>query len=451
MVLINNGKEAKRTRFHEFIHGVTGIKNLNRFMIGFIEGETENLVESFMGDNTSCGGKGYSTGLDFAFNFSMDSAYMMPVAIIQQIEHILGKKSYSSIINGDRTFEKEFANKYGKSLLIFMAHRTRRLLRKDGESVIYSYFKKTQDILMKKTFDKDYEQIESIEDAKTYLNKLRGFETVRARVFINKEEDSTFHDYYDEKFRKIIQKLKSKGIQEDEVVKCLEEYRYERQEFKSAYTKEREQKEKKNIIYNFALNQFNDNKKIIDIDEYKFKYFMVSPNSGFVCVLKKENDSGFVIPYSPGDAYDRKRLLEITKKINSKAQEKQDEAQDYSLFWCKEDSKISRYLDFFEQQEYREESIDFIPGEIKKVLYDYLKTDRDESEISMLRDEKIQENENQSFSIKSEQNSDIESERFNEKVEKAKDLIKLSKEQDEEISELEKQVQKDGVNLDTLE
>lgn len=50
--------------------------------------------------------------------------------------------------------------------------------------------------------------------------------------------------------------------------------------------------------------------------------------------------------------------------------------------------------------------------------------------------------------IFSDHNIQIDS---NDKIEKAKKLIKLSKEQDEEISELEKQVQKDGVNLDTLE
>lgn len=56
-VINNNNKWDKRVRFHEFVHGITGLKtlfyNIGPFR-GFLEGETDNITEDFLDDNTSC-------------------------------------------------------------------------------------------------------------------------------------------------------------------------------------------------------------------------------------------------------------------------------------------------------------------------------------------------------------------------------------------------------------
>lgn len=221
------------------------------------------------------------------------------------MEHALGKKSYNSILHGNMQFEREFAKQYGMPLMIYMAYRTRMLLAGDRLNGRFedlqifdkaAYFKKTQDVLMRKIFDKDSEKIENIEDAKLYLQKLRTFETVRGRISTKEKEsdkfveDTSFREYYDEKYNNVIEMLQSKGITKSEIESQLEKYKYERQDFKPLHTKEEEKEDIKHLVTFFIAEESVTAKKIMDINRYGIKYIRVLPNSFHVVVLKKETE-----------------------------------------------------------------------------------------------------------------------------------------------------------------
>ena len=343
----------KRTRFHEHIHAMTGKKcllyNLG-MMRGFLEGETENLVEDFWGDGTSSfiNYENKDKIRNIQFNFSRDTTYKPQVSIIKQMEHALGKKSHDSIINGNMEFESEFAKKYGKSLMIFMAYRSRMLLVgkhinewfKENEPFDeVKYFKETQDILMKKVFEKDFGNIENIDDAKLYFQKLRGFETVRGRISTQEKysdrivEDTSFEEYYNEKYKTAVEILKSKGIDETEIESELEQYKYEKQKFNSYRTKKEEKEFIKEILINEMAEKSIQDRNLIDGSQYDFSYTKVLEDSYYINLKKRDNM--------------QKYNFSIVSQNDEKAFDEFNERFD------------------FEKNGYKEEKIEFADGEFQ--------------------------------------------------------------------------------------
>ena len=462
----------KRVRFHEHIHAITGKKDLLyvlQFLRGFLEGETENLTEAYLGDNTSSYRfyKQKDKMDRILFNFSENTIYAPFVSIVRQIEHSIGKKSYNSILKGNMEFEKEFAEKYGMQLMIFMAYRTRMLMAGEKINRIFKerkpfdeikYFKETQDILMKKVFDKDFEDIKNIDDAKLYLQKLRDFETVRGRISsFDKEvydfiEDTSFQEYYDKKYKEVIERIANKGIKKEEIVSNLEQFEYERQEFKPRSTEEEEEEQEQEWTKDFIVSKIAEkcirNKEKIDINQYYFNYFRVLSNCFSINIVRKGTTQGYYI--SIIEPYESDKFHEIFSQIEDSNEREYDEEHD-----------ISKYLDFFKEKGYKEEKIEFADSEFQEYM-DYElnhRFDINQAVIAELRVETINDENAERIKELQEENETIKSlltpeilnerekESLSKKIKRAKELIAKSKAQDKEIKELEKRTQMKGTEF----
>ena len=302
----------KAIRLHEFIHAITGKKSILIFYIkGLIEGETENLAKSIYNDNTSS--VEYNWKKDkIQYNFPKDTTYKNLVTLVQQMEYVIGSKSYESILKGNMSFENKFAKEYGVQLMTFMAYRINRLHNEEygisinkilGRSFNETkYLKETQDILMENVFDKDFEKVENLEDAKKYLEKLKNFETVRAKISTfdsNKNEeikDISFKEYYNKKLEDISKKLEEKGISKESINTELEQYQYEEQQYKPMFT---EQEFMKIDLIQGLGREIIRNNHIIDINDYTIKTLKMSNGERYnnynYIVIKKATNEGYFI------------------------------------------------------------------------------------------------------------------------------------------------------------
>ena len=332
--------DNKHVRLHEFIHAM-GLKPIHTiemkkdlktlsmklkkdlnimsllFTSGLVEGQTENLAQSFFDNNISKKLTYYHKGKEnkIQYNFSKDTTYHNLVTLVQQMEYVMGKKSYESIIKGNMSFENEFANEYGLKLMAFMTFRTRRLHIEEYNSFaqklnnilgrhfdVAKYLNETQNILMEKVFEKDFGKVENLEDSKKFLEKLRNFETVRAKITtINHDkkeevEDTSFEEYYQKKFGDISKLLEEKGISRDIIDVELEQYQYEKQEYKPLFTKEEELGYAKNSIICTLADVIIANNDILDISDYEVKAFRLSNEMDYYFfILEKGTKEGFLI------------------------------------------------------------------------------------------------------------------------------------------------------------
>ena len=241
----------KKTRLHETIHAHTGRKRVLKELLinrGFLEGQTESLASEFFGEDTASS-KVERNGLtmdEISYNFPYTTGYKSCVSITRQMEVALGHKSHDSIVNGDGSFEKEFAQKYGISTLIYLAGITDIMSLDDVLQLGMpqaGMLKSAQNKLLKRVFNKDFENVNSVEDAREYFDKLREFEKVRARISTkdsnNKETiktDTTYEEYYKSQMQKVKEKLETLGIPMNQVEVALADYQYERQPFMDIYS-----------------------------------------------------------------------------------------------------------------------------------------------------------------------------------------------------------------------
>ena len=239
--------ESKKARFHECIHAHTGrgmamLEAL--FLRGFLEGQTENLTSEFFGEKYSSlvtSGRGRDRK-QIEYNFPTTTGYKDCVCITKQMEAAIGQKSHDSIVNGNLSFEREFAKKYGILALTYLAGKTELMALETNFNLGLNkeyLIRSTQNTLLKTVFNRDFKDIKSVEDAREYFEKLREFEKTRARTSSldpktgrKTEEDTTYEKYYEKQLQKAKEKLKSLGIPEEQIQDGLKEYQYQRQDFK---------------------------------------------------------------------------------------------------------------------------------------------------------------------------------------------------------------------------
>jgi hypothetical protein len=250
--------KAKRVIAHELIHRSSGPQYIlnNSTMHGLIEGETENLVEHLYGNNTSTVINVYKksdtliSAKEVRLNVSDETAYPLNVALVQQMEYLLGEKSYQSILEGRMEFENKFIQAYGLPLFIILKARSSKhtnkinsliktLIQEDEKDdreldrMTYEeieYFQETQDILLKRAFNYEFTKIKNAEDAHNFLIKLRNFEPYRAR-FVKIEmgkttPDSNFEYYYNEMYEKTNNLLEKMGYVHLDIFKAIGELFY---------------------------------------------------------------------------------------------------------------------------------------------------------------------------------------------------------------------------------
>ena len=306
--ILEDSSMNKKVGLHETIHYLGGqmIMLKNYFSRALMEGATEGLVVDYFDEGKSsalkflCNDSKDIKKANLQYNFTTISGYSPFISLVKQLEYIVGEKSYKSIINGDRDFikkvEKEIGKKellkiIGKSSLLYYSRHTSlgKKLRKHGKELELE--KSIQDQILNSYFGRKYNEIKSPEEAKEFMNKLRGFETYRAKIsYLTRDNefvrDDTFKKFYEEKYNGLTEKFN-----EDKELK--EEYQYKEQEYRELKLTEKEKFPKED--YSLAiLSREGEIKgsKNFDLDIYKTK------NGGMILSY----DGKSIIPFRfPGE------------------------------------------------------------------------------------------------------------------------------------------------------
>lgn len=219
--------ELKETKLHESIHKLTnrtGFISNNRKLIGLLEAGTEKICENAYGDKTSH--NVYAGKSKIHVNFSKSSYQLQQVIYRQMAQLSVPQMADEGIIEGDFfVFLNQFERLYGEDLLLYLTHRTTRMVQDLGftKKKTINYFKEAQNMLLTKVFDQKMSEVETEEGIIDYMNELRNFENYVARI----SNDDTFKDYYISKYNYVIDLAKQKGID----LSKIEEFEYSPVEF----------------------------------------------------------------------------------------------------------------------------------------------------------------------------------------------------------------------------
>ena len=342
---------SKRVIAHEFIHRSSGrdyISN-NSKMQGLIEGQTENLVEHFYGNKTSTILNSYKqeNGLinakEVRLNVSRETAYPLNVSLIQQMEYILGEKSYKSILEGTSEFENSFATKYGVPLLITMKARSCKhtnklnnlietlIMSKSDDEMSLSkmnydeigYFQETQNILLYKAFNADFEKIKNDIDKKKFLIKLREFEPYRARVVKismgKTTPDNSFEFYYNAMYTKTNDLLEKLGYNHLDIYKAIGELFYQAQPNYPEVPEEQTISNAKKTKFESMVYSCMKYDKILDPNDI-MTYLIRVPHTNDYCLVSTVNAiTERVVPIP--DVYTTRKFVKEIVKDDSKFDE----------------------------------------------------------------------------------------------------------------------------------
>lgn len=239
--LDSDEEKAKIIRLHEFIHLIqtldTTSKNIwtywDESQVQALAEETIYFLSSKEEKKCSYNSKKNNKEAVFFFDVQRDSTYLHPVTFLKQMEVALGRKHYRNNFLDRLGFFKDFADKYGAELLTYLYSRT-HILEKcefDDCDIQAQYIKETQDTLFKGVFDKDIEEMDSIQSAIDVLRKMIEMKKYRAKIYVFSDKESNFYtgfsELYNEYYRKIGRKLAYIGYTKSDIVKALDPYSYE--------------------------------------------------------------------------------------------------------------------------------------------------------------------------------------------------------------------------------
>lgn len=252
----------KKTRLHETNHYMAGRKygytnTLNRWLL---EGANNNLVIDYFDDNTSSFydldlGTNYSARVQYNF---MESSYPHCVSLVKQLEYITGVKSYESSINGNSNFFRAVIRKLGVIPTIKLCVTANRLENQNSYS--FENLKELQNMIMHTSFNKEFENIQTIQDAKSYLERLRDFELYRGKITALSNNgdlirDNSYKDYYTNQHTKLQERFGDR----------LEEYSYKGQEMKPTLeeSEEKIQEQIKRLLMERMIGTYEGDKNKI--------------------------------------------------------------------------------------------------------------------------------------------------------------------------------------------
>ena len=276
----NKDRRARISRFHEFIHYIQHMlsKNPDEILNDIMtEAQTESLAISRDEAKRSRAVifKQTSKPTMAIFNYPAD-CYPFAVALLRQMEAIMGRKSYDKHFESDREFPEEFTKKYGKDLYTFIYARMNALEFEKNDEIEANkefYFSEAQDKLMKEAFRQDYNKMKTIEDAKDILTRLRELEKQRADLYVkegpgNIKPIGHYEEFYDSLYKRIGNRLLKLGYSKEKILTELEEFKYEPQEFypilsEEIFVEQMTKKLEKSVIKRFQAEEqqpFNSDK-----------------------------------------------------------------------------------------------------------------------------------------------------------------------------------------------
>lgn len=248
-----NDQTSKASRFHEFIHYIQFMlrkpEEINVEIEEDImtEAQVENIAISRLEPKRSVAISYDATRkpLLAIFNYPVDS-YKYAVSILRQMETLMGRKSYDKDFSSTREFLHEFIKKYGKELYSYLTVRLTALEYERSDEILKNrgyYLSETQDKLMKEVFRQDYAKMKTIDDAKDILTRFKKLDLERVDLYVKEEDKSinplgNYVEFYKKIYSRIGHKLLKLGYSYDEIIRELEQYKYEEQEFNPIYPEE---------------------------------------------------------------------------------------------------------------------------------------------------------------------------------------------------------------------
>ncbi len=266
--------------FHEMIHALTGSKNYDyNFLlgVGLIEGITEyKTIESHESNISSM-----YNGYEYNFNTHKGGTYIENACIASQLEYILGEDILGELTTRQYKFIEKFYRKYGLNTFISLRYKLNNIYknnRKNNKDNLL--FDKTQELLLRRVFDKEFESVNSKETATQYFDSLNTFGLFRAR---KDSEDTLLKDYFNEKKDLCSKKLKDE----------LTDIKYEPVEFKNKFLPNEYDKRIINDVKSYLSLNYNENNTY---RIYKFirddKYYSVFYSNDEIVFIKEYDLNG---------------------------------------------------------------------------------------------------------------------------------------------------------------
>ena len=152
--------------------------------------------------------------------------------------------------------------------------------------------KQLQKVLLTRTFDKEFEKVDTLKSAEKYLERLRGFERTRAAIL----GDMSFKTYYMEKLNQISELLTEKGIEKEKVQELLEKYKYLGWTINPEETEEEKSKRIKSNLKAYLVNttKYKEQITLDFIQSLEVRYYL---KNGVECqvILRKGIPFGGII------------------------------------------------------------------------------------------------------------------------------------------------------------
>lgn len=232
-------KNSKRTIFHESMHKLQRKINKKlvsiKYPIGINEGAVEYTAERAYGDGTSR--FLYVGNYDLRMNFSEDAIYEIEVAIISQINQILGNdRVIKSVLNGDISWTEEFKKEYGENNFYNVCKLVNKLHHKSMTQRDVKTIKQIQECqnILLKCYDEKFKYCITEQDYLNYLQDLQKFQTCQIGI----EGDKSYEYYQKTMFEKIKEIFISKGYS----INKLNNYIYKEPEYNPTMTVEKQVK-----------------------------------------------------------------------------------------------------------------------------------------------------------------------------------------------------------------
>ena len=226
-------KTNERIIFHEAMHKLQRKINKKLFDKKYPSGINEGAVEYTTERAYEDGSSSYrSIGhYDVKMNFSVNTTYEIEVAMINQINQILGNdKVIKSVLNGDIQWAEDFIEEYGEerfnaiSKLVNQLHK-KSSTQKDTKTI--EQILKCQEILLT-CYDEKFKNCITEQDYINYLQDLQKFQTCQIGI----EDDKTYEYYQKTMFEKIKEIFISKGYS----INKLNNYIYTEPKYKPTMT-----------------------------------------------------------------------------------------------------------------------------------------------------------------------------------------------------------------------
>ena len=254
--------EISRVTMHEFIHSLQKGRQTyhGKDIKGIVEGSTESYTDKIFKPQRSQQRKGGE--ILAKVNYPPITAYVENMSIVNQLEIVLGGNLIEKLaLQGKPDAFKQIIEEYGKDFFETIRKGTNEMLTPNmtqEEKIILQ--QKLQNKILTVCYEKKYSQIQNIQDAVQYFEKLKKIELERFKI----KGDNTFKEFYSKKHNNLMQRFYEQGLD----IGSLEALEYTEAQFYPTYTEQ----EKENAIQERLKSiVYNKNEQVDNLKRYRIK------------------------------------------------------------------------------------------------------------------------------------------------------------------------------------